>query len=367
MEVDKTIVAQKVTVASGDGAHFLAGLTGPLTGRRIELPPTGAVLGRATEATIQVKDPAVSSRHCRLGTILGQVMVQDLGSSNGTFIDEEQVVEPRTFPIGSVLQIGNSLFKLEFRSKQEVLEEERQARELEKAAGYVRALLPQPLNDPPVITEWRFIPSDQLGGDAFGYHYLPDGRFALYLVDVCGHGAAPALHSVAVINVIKKQSLPHVDFTRPDAVLRALNEAYQMEEHANMYFTLWYGVLDLATRNLVYASGGHPPAVMIDEATGAPTKLMTPNLAIGMMRGIPYKQAEVTVPPNARFYLYSDGAFEVVTKAGEEWRVDEFLAVLGKGVIPGLAETARVEREVRAIMQGTVFDDDFSLLVLRVP
>ena len=367
MEVDKTIVAQKVTVASGDGAHFLAGLTGPLTGRRIELPASGAVLGRSTEATIQVKDPAVSSRHCRLGTILGQVMVQDLGSSNGTFIDEEQVSEPRTFPIGSVLQIGNSLFKLEFRSRQEVLEEERQARELEKAASYVRALLPQPLAEPPVIAEWRFIPSDQLGGDAFGYHFLEDGRFVLYLVDVCGHGAAPALHSVAVINVIRKGSLPHVDFTRPDLVLRALNEAYQMEEHANMYFTLWYGVLDLKQRRLVYASGGHPPALMIDEATGAATKLMTPNLAIGMMKGIPYKQAEVDIPANTRFYLYSDGAFEIVTKAGEEWRVDEFLAVLGRGVQAGLSETARVEREVRATMQGTVFDDDFSLLVLRIP
>jgi sigma-B regulation protein RsbU (phosphoserine phosphatase) len=172
---------------------------------------------------------------------------------------------------------------------------------------------------------------------------------------------------VAVINVLRKQSLPHVDFTRPDLVLRALNDAYQMEEHANMYFTLWYGVLDFAQRKMVYASGGHPPALMIEEENGAATKLMTPNLAIGMMKGIPYKQAEVDIPANARLYLYSDGAFEVVTKAGEEWRVDEFLAVLGKGVTPGLSETARVEREVRSVMQGTVFDDDFSLLVLRIP
>jgi serine phosphatase RsbU (regulator of sigma subunit) len=367
MEVDKTIVAQKVTVSSGDGAHFLAGLTGPLTGRRIELPPTGAVLGRSVEANIQVKDPAVSSRHCRIGTIMGQVMVQDLGSSNGTFIDEVQVTEPRTLPIGSVLQIGNSLFKLEFRSRQEVLEEERQARELEKAASYVRALLPQPLNEPRVVTEWRFVPSDQLGGDAFGYHFLEDGRLALYLVDVCGHGAAPALHSVAVINVLRKQSLPHIDFTRPDQVLHALNEAYQMEEHANMYFTLWYGVIDLAARRLVYASGGHPPALLMDETTKAAVKLMTPNLAIGMMRGMKYKSAEVDIPVGARLYLYSDGAYEVVTKAGEEWRVDEFLAVLERGPQPGIAETARVEREVRAVMQGSMFDDDFSLLVLRFP
>src|SRR5687767_7304703 len=145
MEVDKTIVAQKVTVSSGDGAHFLAGLTGPLTGRRIELPPNGAILGRSVEASIQIKDPAVSSRHCRIAIIMGQVIVQDLGSSNGTFIDEGLVSDPQSFPIGSVLQIGNSLLKLEFRSRQEVLEEERQARELEKAASYVRALLPPPL------------------------------------------------------------------------------------------------------------------------------------------------------------------------------------------------------------------------------
>jgi sigma-B regulation protein RsbU (phosphoserine phosphatase) len=217
-----------------------------------------------------------------------------------------------------------------------------------------------------VVTEWRFIPSDQLGGDAFGYHFLDDGRFALYLVDVCGHGAAPALHSVAVINVLRKQSLPHVDFTKPDHVLRALNDAYQMEEHANMYFTLWYGVLDVAQRKMVYASGGHPPALLVD-AEGKSTKLMTPNLAIGMMRGVPYRAAEVEIHPESRLYLYSDGAYEVVTKAGEEWRVDEFIEVLERGTQPGMTETARVERDVRAVMQGTVFDDDFSLLVLRFP
>jgi sigma-B regulation protein RsbU (phosphoserine phosphatase) len=248
-----------------------------------------------------------------------------------------------------------------------VLEEERQARELEKAAGYVHALLPPPLTDPPVITEWRFIPSDQLGGDAFGYHFLEDGRFVLYLVDVCGHGAAPALHSVAVINVLRKQSLPNVDFTRPDQVLRALNEAYQMEEHANMYFTAWYGVFDLVKRRAVYASGGHPPAILLDGKARSSTKLMTPNLAVGMMRGVGYRSAEIAIPADARLYLYSDGAYEVVTKAGEEWRVDEFIAVLERGSQPGLSETARVEREVRAVMQGTVFDDDFSLLVLRFP
>lgn len=367
MDADKTIVARKVTVAAGDGTHFLAGLTGPLTGQRVELPQDEAILGRSAGATIRIQDPGVSGRHCRISNLVGQVMVADLGSSNGTFVDEQQITEPQVFPVGSVLQVGNSLFKHEFRSRQEVLEEERLARELEKAAGYVRSLLPPPLATEAVVTEWRFIPCDQLGGDAFGYHWLDDRRFALYLVDVCGHGAAPALHSVAVINVLRKQSLPGVDFAAPTEVLAALNDAYQMEDHANMYFTLWYGVYETDSRRLVYASAGHPPALLRDGASGEARKLMTPNLATGLMPGVEFSSAETDITPDSRLYIYSDGVYEVVTSDGEDWRVDAFLSMVAAGPSAEMSEVVRIESSVRQVMAGEVFDDDFSLLVARFP
>ena len=41
-------------------------------------------------------------------------------------------------------------------------------------------------------TAWRFQPSTQLGGDAFGYHWLDEQRLAIYLLDVCGHGVTEA-------------------------------------------------------------------------------------------------------------------------------------------------------------------------------
>ena len=63
------------------------------------------------------------------------------------------------------------------------------AAEVAQAARYVASLLPAPLHGP-VSVEWKFVPSTQLGGDSFGYHWLDPDHFALYLLDVSGTASA---------------------------------------------------------------------------------------------------------------------------------------------------------------------------------
>ena len=334
-----------------------------MSGKRIELPSTAITVGRKEGADILIQDPATSGRHCRLSVIVGQLVVEDLGSSNGTFVDEESVEEPQVVAVGSMVQVGNSLFKHEYRNKSEVEEEERLAGDLDKASRYVRSLLPAPLKTDRVTTEWRFIPSDKLGGDAFGYHWITDEKFAIYLVDVSGHGTAPALHSVAVLNLLSKQALPGVDFSKPADVLAALNRSFRMEDHGNMYFTLWYGIFDSSDRKLLYASAGHPSALLLSEKSKQ--RLRTPNMAIGLMEDLSFEDAEITVEPSSRLYVYSDGAFEVVTTAGEEWSMDEFLDLVAAGPAMESGEPERIEQAVRNVMREDVFEDDFSLLVAR--
>jgi serine phosphatase RsbU (regulator of sigma subunit) len=364
LDFEKTIAAQKRNVDAGDESHFLFGVGGPIAGQRIELPEGAVIFGRRPDTTIQLDDPAVSGNHCRLSVIMDQLIVEDLGSTNGTFIDEEEVTEPSVCAIGSLLQIGNCLFKHELRSRDEVKEEERLAGDLEKAANYVKNLLPAPLESGSITTSWRFIPSDKLGGDAFGYHWLEeDKKFAIYLADVSGHGTAPALHSVSLINVLRKRSLPGIDFACPAEVLKALNEAYLMRDHANMYFTMFYGVFDVETRKLAFASAGHPPSMMLNLESGEGTKLFTPNLSVGMIPGAQFTDQEVDVPPGSNLYIYSDGAYEVVLENGEEWRIDEFLEMVATGPQEGVDELDRIENSVREVMLDPEFDDDFSLLI----
>ena len=111
------------------------------------------------------------------------------------------------------------------------------ADELAKAARYVRALLPEPQTGL-IDADWVYQPSVELGGDAFGYHWLDDEHFAVYLLDASGHGFGAALHSVSVLNVLRAQTLPTTDFHQAAEVLAALNEAFQMKKYHNMYFTM---------------------------------------------------------------------------------------------------------------------------------
>jgi sigma-B regulation protein RsbU (phosphoserine phosphatase) len=118
------------------------------------------------------------------------------------------------------------------------------AHDISQAAKYVQSLLPEPLKKGSIRTDWRFIPSSSLAGDTFGYHWIDEAHFALYLLDVSGHGVGPALLSVSAINTLRSQSLPDTDFLDPGQVLAALNRAFQMEQQNGLYFTIWYGVFD---------------------------------------------------------------------------------------------------------------------------
>src|SRR5262249_38607549 len=99
------------------------------------------------------------------------------------------------------------------------------AEEVAQAARYAESLLPEPVADGPVRVAWRFVPSTQLGGDSFGYHWLDDDHFALFLLDVSGHGVGASLLSVSAMNVLSARTLPGTDFRDPAQVLRGLAAA----------------------------------------------------------------------------------------------------------------------------------------------
>src|SRR6516162_205852 len=144
-----------------------------------------------------------------------------------------------------------------------LLESQRRlANEIKQAAHYVRSLLPEKLKKGDVRTNWRFVPSAELGGDSFGYHWLDDDHFAIYLLDVSGHGVGSALLSVSAMNALRSQALPQTDFRLPGQVLAALNNAFKMEEQNGLFFTIWYGVYNKSARRIDYSGGGHPPALL---------------------------------------------------------------------------------------------------------
>lgn len=235
------------------------------------------------------------------------------------------------------------------------------ASELAQAADYVVSLLPAPVLDGAITTAWRFFPSAQLGGDCFGYHWIDEDHFALYLLDVCGHGVGSALLSVSAFNSIRSQTLPKTDFRVPEQVLSALNDAFPMEGHNGLYFTIWYGVFNRRTRRLCFASGGHPPAFLVS-GDGTLSQLITANFFIGGLPDSLYQGDAVTIPEHSRLYIFSDGVYEVDRPDGIMWTLEELGDYLLSNPLAGGEDIDALYRMMQDYHRQDILEDDFSLM-----
>jgi phosphoserine phosphatase RsbU/P len=248
----------------------------------------------------------------------------------------------------------NEAYEALFQSRQALLSE------LSQAADYVTSLLPDPIPEGQVRTSWRFFPSAHLGGDCLGYHWLDEDNFAVYLLDVCGHGVGSALLSVSVLNVLRSQSLPGVDFAAPEQVLKGLNEAFQMQDHNNLYFTIWYGVYNRPSRRLHYANGGHPPSILFAK-DGAAVELMASNFVIGAFPRVSYCSKSIEVELPADLYIFSDGVYEVENAEGTMWSLQELGSYLSE-TRGAKEEIDRLYRSLQQMCGREVLDDDFSMV-----
>jgi len=86
---------------------------GPLRGTIIPLGSSAVLLGRAPSCTLVLDDDYSSSRHARIYPQGGQWFVEDLGSTNGTFVADQRVEAPTPLPTGTPVRVGQSVLELQ--------------------------------------------------------------------------------------------------------------------------------------------------------------------------------------------------------------------------------------------------------------
>jgi sigma-B regulation protein RsbU (phosphoserine phosphatase) len=236
---------------------------------------------------------------------------------------------------------------------------------LEEASKYVHSMLPEPINTGSIRADWRFIPSESLGGDSFGYHWVDEGKFAIYLLDVSGHGVGAALLSVTVLNTLRNQSLPQADFCSPKQVLEALNRAFPSDLHNYMFFTIWYGVYDCKKRILTYSSGGHPPAILISANSAKDSKietLGTKNCAIGSFAETHFLIDKKEINHPHSLYVFSDGVYEIHKKDGSMYKFDDFLNFIKLSELRIGTNLDIIFEYTKKIKGNEKLNDDFTIL-----
>jgi sigma-B regulation protein RsbU (phosphoserine phosphatase) len=139
-----------------------------------------------------------------------------------------------------------------------------------------------------------------------------------------------------------------------------------MSVHNEMYFTIWYGVYNKQTHQLVYSSGGHPPAVLISNEDIPKIKLLkTAGLPIGMMPDINYQEQVCEIDTSSRLYLFSDGVYEIPQENDNIWG---FNALIDTFIRTSSDRNSRIEHIltcVKAAANNRPFEDDLSLLEIE--
>ncbi|MDB6055584.1 MAG: serine phosphatase [Verrucomicrobiales bacterium] len=243
--------------------------------------------------------------------------------------------------------------------------QERLAGELNEAARYVRSLLPLPLRTG-VLIDHHLVPSSQLGGDAYGYHWVDNTHLCIYLIDICGHGVGAALLSSSIVNVLRAHSLP-ANFLDPAAILSALNLSFPMDQHNNMYFTAWYGVFDSRRNILSFASGGHPPALLVQkkDETVVSTPLTTRGPVVGGFPESKFSNSETRIEAGDHLYVFSDGVYEIQRPDGSWCKLQDLTAFVTSSYLEGKSSLEPILAFLKKERGIETFEDDVSLMECR--
>jgi PAS domain S-box-containing protein len=239
--------------------------------------------------------------------------------------------------------------------------------ELDSAATYMASIMPRGLHGPVEVSS-RYLPSRELGGDCFDYHWIDDDHLLVYLIDVSGHGLEPALLSVSLHNMLRSGSFTTQTLLAPEAVLTELNRLFQMEQQRDHYFTAWYGVYQASTRTLRYANAGSPPPFAFssdDDGTVSVTKLSVASTPIGMFEDSEFTAHTYPVPAGCQILVYSDGASEISLADDHQLKPTDFNQLIARvASSPDWSLDGLID-ELRALTPSEAFEDDLSLIHVR--
>jgi serine phosphatase RsbU (regulator of sigma subunit) len=260
-------------------------------------------------------------------------------------------------------RIGASLEKKRLRDR---LREQLRAieQELDLAARIQQSILPREFPVSERIEAFaEMTPARAIGGDFYDFFHIDETRFVFAIADVSGKGAPAALFmalSRAFLKATAGEGMPAGE------CLGRVNRLVYAENHADMFVTVFYGILNTHTGEIEFANAGHNHPYLL--RPGEPPALLNHrnSLAIGALREVVYPTHRLQLRPGDQLFLYTDGVTEAMNEAGELFSEDRLEQVLARAGGGSLEETTRcVSQEVRQFTNGAPQSDDLTMLLVK--
>lgn len=244
---------------------------------------------------------------------------------------------------------------------------------LEAAAQLQLELLPAgPMEIEGYRFDWFFHPCDETAGDIFNVYKLNNEYICFYQLDVAGHGFPSALLAFTLSKFLTssetRRSIFHspengnTELLHPAALIQKLNEHFHKEHDAMQYFTIIYGLIEIASGKVTYARAGHPKPILVNQNG----ELMTPEVRgfpVGMFKESEFEETTLSLKKGDRLFINSDGVTEAVNTSDEIYGTERLYQFLNQSKDVPLSEVITgLNNELRKWRGSSPFRDDISFM-----
>ena len=206
-------------------------------------------------------------------------------------------------------------------------------------------------------------PAKEVGGDFYDFFLVDSDHLAMVIADVSGKGVPAALFMVIAKTLLKNCAQTGAS---PKAVLEKVNDQLCENNEAEMFVTVWLGILEISTGSLTCANAGHEyPA--LKRADGAYELVQDKHgFVLAGMEGSRYREYELELWPGDTLFVYTDGVAEATNAHDELFGTDRMLASLNSHA-DALPEELlpQTKADIDAFVGDAPQFDDITMLSLR--
>ena len=202
-------------------------------------------------------------------------------------------------------------------------------RELDIARSIQQSILPRRF---PAFPERRdfdlfatMIPAREVGGDFYDFFLIDDERLGFVIGDVSGKGVPAAIFMAVSRTLLKSTAL---EGRTPDACLQTVNTLLCLDNRAEMFVTVFYGILHTRSGEVAYCNGGHNPPYVLRRNGDVEPLPGTGDMVLGAFDEVHYHTKHTTLLPGESLFLYTDGVTEAMDADDTQFSDTRLLAVL---------------------------------------
>ena len=246
-------------------------------------------------------------------------------------------------------------------------EKERIGAELSLANNIQTAMLPHIFPAFPNRSDFDIYasmdPAKEVGGDFYDYFLIDNDHLGIIIADVSGKGIPAALFMMASKIILQSVAMMG---SSPAQILSKTNEALCSNNEAEMFVTVWIGILELSTGKLTAANAGHEyPAIMSSDGKFELYKDKH-GFVLGGMEGLNFKEYEIQLEPGSKIFVYTDGVPEATNANNELFGTDRMIEALNSNTNASPYDTLKnIRAAVDLFVEEAEQFDDLTMLCLE--